>query len=122
MKSVYFCLAALLWSSALASAQSSNPHRDPTDFNPPVLRGEGIIGTGNDTHRLEQPDKQSLPQPGPRLDRAQIKRDADELSKLAQSISSEVSDTEKGELPRDLNENLKKLQKLSRHLRDELKL
>lgn len=122
MRSVLLCVGVLLGNSVLAGAQSANPHRDPTDFMPPIDRGEGIIDKNNDTHKLEQPDQESPLRPGVRLDRAQIRRDAGELSRLAQSISSEIGDTEKGALPKDLSENLKKIQKLSKHLRDELKL
>jgi hypothetical protein len=122
MKSGLLCVAVLLGNSVLAGAQSANPHRDPTDFMPPIYRGEGIIDKNNDIHKLEQPDQKNPLQPVVRVDRAQIRRDAGELSRLAQSISSEIRDTEKGVLPKDLSENLKKIQKLSKHLRDELKL
>lgn len=122
MKSVLLCVAVLLGNSVLAGAQSANPHRDPTDFMPPISRGEGIIGNNNDTHKLDQPDRENPLQPRVRVDRAQIRRDAGEFSRLAQSISTEIGDTEKGKLPKDLSENLKKIQKLSKHLRDELKL
>jgi hypothetical protein len=120
MKCVFLSVAVLLWISVLAGAQSANPHRDPTDFQPPINRGEGIIDQSNNTHSLEQADEQRTR--SARLDRAQIRRDADELSRLAQSISHQIGDTDKGALPKDLGENLKKLQKLSKRLRDELKL
>jgi hypothetical protein len=122
MKSVLLCVAVLFGNSVLAGAQSANPHRDPTDFMPPIDRGEGMIDKNNDMHKLEQPDQRNPLQPIVRVDRAQIRRDAGEFSRLAQSISSEIGDTEKGKLPKDLSENLKKIQKLSKHLRDELKL
>lgn len=124
MKPVYICVFALLWSSALAEAQSSNPHRNQSDMIPPVYRGEGIVRGQADSHKLERQTEEPNPQQPNALgvDRAQIRRDADELSRLAQLISGQVDDTEKGTLPKDLNDNLKKIQKLSKHLRDELKL
>ena len=121
MKSVFLSVAVLLWIPVLGGAQSANPHRDPTDFQPPINRGEGIIDQNNNAHSLEQTDEQR-PQAAVRLDGAQIRRDADELSRLALMISREAGDTEKGALPKDLAENLKKLQKLSKRLREELKL
>lgn len=123
MRSDLLCLAALLCSLSLAGAQSTNPHHDPSDFQPPINRGEGIIGGKNDAHKLEREEEQpNTARPSAQFDRAQIKRDADELSRLAQSISSEIGDTQNGTLPKDLNDNLKKLQKLSKRLRDELRL
>jgi hypothetical protein len=121
MKAAYLCVVALLGTAAVACAQA-NP-RDPSDMLPPVYRGQGVVATGNDTHKMEQSDQQTQREPGARgIDRAQVRHDADELSRLAQSVSTEVADTEKGTLPKDLNENLKKIQKLSKQLRDELKL
>jgi hypothetical protein len=122
MKSVYFCGALLLWCSALAVGQSSNPHKNPADFMPPIYRGEGMIDKNNGIHAVDQPEPQNPPQPRVRLDRAQIRREADELSRLAQAVSKEISETEKGMLPKDLSENLKKVQKLSKRLRGELRL
>jgi hypothetical protein len=69
MRGSYLCLAMLLWISPLASGQSSNPHKDPADFQPPINRGEGIIGKSNDTHELEQPDEQNPSPPGIHVDR-----------------------------------------------------
>jgi hypothetical protein len=57
-----------------------------------------------------------------RIDRAQVRRDAEELARLASSIPPEVAGVEKGVVSKDLNENLKKIQKLCKHLRSELAL
>jgi LAS superfamily LD-carboxypeptidase LdcB len=124
MKSLLICLAALLCSSTRAAAQSSNAHKDPTIFLPSTNPGEGIVDTKSDSRKLdreaEQPARPVTPLSSANL--AQIKRDSDELSRLAQSISNEISASEKGMLPKDLSENLKKIQKLSKRLHDELKL
>jgi hypothetical protein len=124
MKSLLICLAAVLCSSAWAGAQSSNPHKDPTDFLPPIDRGEGIVGAQTDAHRLERQTDQPA-QPGIAaggMNLAQIKQDSDELSRLAELVSNEISASEKGAVPKDLSENLKKIQKLSKCPQDELKL
>jgi len=52
----------------------------------------------------------------------QVQRDADELVSLAKSVSGDVGQTRKGIRPRDLDENLKKIEKLAKHLRGELAL
>ncbi len=121
MKSLLICLA-LLGSSAWAGAQSSNAHKDPTIFLPSTNPGEGIISTKSDPQQLERETQQPA-QPGTArsIDLARIKQDSDELSRLSQLVSSEISASEKGTLPKDLSENLKKIEKLSKRLRDELK-
>jgi len=57
-----------------------------------------------------------------RIDRAQAKREAEELAKLAQEIPAQIGLAEKGAVSKDLSENLKKIQKLSKRLRSELAL
>ena len=123
MKVLLICLAALLWAAPSAVAQV-NPHRDSIDMTPPIFRGEGIVNTKSDSHQMERQttDRIPLDSKGRAPDLAQIKHDADELSRLAQSVSNEVAATEKGTLPKDLNGDLKQIQKLSKRLRDELKL
>jgi hypothetical protein len=54
------------------------------------------------------------------VDAAQIKREADELAKLASAVPEEIDQVTKGELPKDLSENLKKIEKLAKRLRSEV--
>jgi hypothetical protein len=54
------------------------------------------------------------------VDRAQLQRDAQELARLAQLIPSEVQQVESGRLPKDLDGELKRIQKLSKQLRREI--
>ncbi len=51
------------------------------------------------------------------IDFAQIKRDADELAKLAQSLPPDIEHVASGRLPKDLSQKLKRIEKLSKHLR-----
>ncbi len=44
-------------------------------------------------------------------------READELLSLAQLIPSEVQQVQNGRLPKDLSGQLKRIEKLSKHLR-----
>jgi hypothetical protein len=53
-------------------------------------------------------------------DRVQIHQHAQELTKLADLIPSEVQEVENGRLPKDLEENLKRIEKLSKQLRREI--
>jgi hypothetical protein len=61
------------------------------------------------------------PQPVARkIDLAELQREADELSTLAQSIPADVKSTQQGLLSKDLLEKLKRIEKLSKHLRSQL--
>ena len=67
------------------------------------------------------------PQPGqegkrprPKIDTAQVKRDADQLASLAGEIPSSVEQANKGAVSKDLNDQLKRIEKLSKQLRREL--
>ena len=66
-----------------------------------------------DDPRAEQPGK-------PKIDVVQAKRDADELAKLADQIPPGVEAANKGVLSKDLNDRLKRIEKLSKQLRREL--
>ena len=72
-------------------------------------------------HRFPVDEQQQTQQPGkPKIDAAQVKRDAEELAKLAGEIPPGVEQANKGVLPKDLNERLKRIEKLSKQLRREL--
>lgn len=66
--------------------------------------------------------RDEVPPQSPRLglDPAKLKRDADELASLAQSIPRDVEQTSRGILPQDLNGKLKKIEKLAKELRSQL--
>jgi hypothetical protein len=68
---------------------------------------------------VDNPQQAQKP-PKPKIDFAQVKRDAEELAKLAGEIPSAVEMTNKGVLPKDLNDRLKRIEKLSKQLRREL--
>lgn len=70
----------------------------------------------------DQAQQNEVPPQTQRLgpDPAKIKRDADELALLAQSIPQEVDKTANGILPKDLNAKLKKIEKLAKQLRSQL--
>jgi hypothetical protein len=53
-------------------------------------------------------------------DPVQLQRDADELARIAQTIPGDISAVRKGMLPKDVNEKLKQVEKLSKRLRTEL--
>ena len=60
--------------------------------------------------------------PGVRVAPAQLKEDGDELSKLAQSVPSDLEQVSKGLLPTELEKKLKRIEKLSKKIRNEISL
>jgi len=64
----------------------------------------------------------SFPMPVARqkVDPAEVKAEADQLARLAQLIPSQITQIEHGMLPKDLDQNLKQIEKLTKHLRREL--
>ncbi len=76
-------------------------------------------------HEAEQATEQSErnippPQISPRRDPRQRQRDANELSQLAQSLPADIEQVDRGILPKDLADKLKRIEKLSKKLRREL--
>jgi len=56
----------------------------------------------------------------PPVGTVQLQRDAQELARLAQLIPSEVEQLKTGRLPKDLEAQLRQIEKLSKHLRREI--
>jgi hypothetical protein len=65
-----------------------------------------------------------LRMPQPKRDRSaeavKIKQDARTLAELAQTIPPGIDQAQRGVLPKDLIENLKRIEKLSRQIRHQL--
>lgn len=55
-----------------------------------------------------------------RIDATQAQQDAQELSALAAKVQGEVNQLSKSVLPKDLNQDLKRVQKLAKRLRGEI--
>ncbi len=68
----------------------------------------------------DQPEQVRPRTPRSSQDIVQIKRDADELAKLAGQVPPEVNQIERGLLSKDLSEQLKRIEKLSKRIRREL--
>ncbi len=63
-------------------------------------------------------EKELKPWPKDRAER--LRRDAEELAKLTQTVPNEADAVAGGGLPNDFNEHLKKIEKLSKRLRSEI--
>jgi hypothetical protein len=53
-------------------------------------------------------------------DPAKLQQEADELAKLSAAIPDQVAIVAKGRLPKDLADQLKRIEKLAKHLRSEI--
>jgi hypothetical protein len=60
------------------------------------------------------------PQNVPRRNPQNLQRDADDLARFAQSIPTDIEQVHRGLMPADLKEKLKKIEKLSKRLRNGL--
>ena len=58
--------------------------------------------------------------PKPKVNRAQLQREAKELLELSQSLQPDIESVNRGLLPKETIEKLKRIEKLSKHLRSEL--
>jgi hypothetical protein len=96
-----------------------------------MLLQQGGSPTIPGTFPPPQPARPSLPsvdgpptvvrgEPQPKINPAKVKEQANQLSKLAQSIPSDVDKATKGQLPQDLLTRLKQIEKLSKQLRREI--
>jgi len=56
----------------------------------------------------------------PGTDPAKLKREADELAQLSAGVPSDLARVARGQLPKDLTDKLKRIEKLAKHLRSEL--
>lgn len=91
----------------------------------PVLAQQPNIQTriNQRIDRREQQISQVVTMPGPDLKAARLEalhHDAGELSALSASVQSDLLQLQKGMLAKDLNANLKKMEKLSKKLRQEI--
>ena len=65
---------------------------------------------------LEPPAKSGPRQINPEM----VTSEAQELRALAAQLPQQIDQTTKGQLPKDLVENLKRIEKLAKHLRSEI--
>ena len=62
----------------------------------------------------------TLAPPKQHLDVAQMRSEAEELANLAQTIPAALEQVSKGVLPKDLSDKLKRIEKLSKTLRNDV--
>ncbi len=110
MKALSFCFSGLFLCSLLAFGQRP-------EQTPPGVRQAEKARSGVD----EAPPLFGPPKPRP-ASADQLKREATELAELAGSLPAEIDQASKGQLPKDLDGRLKRIEKLSKKLRRDLAL
>ena len=70
-------------------------------------------------YQATHPDVPPQVQPA-RVDPAKLQREADELAGLAESVRPDIDHVNQGLLPKDVLDKLKRIEKISKHLRSEL--
>jgi hypothetical protein len=66
----------------------------------------------------EPPEQRNVVQLRNTPDPRELQSDADELARLSQSVPAEIEDVSRGLVSKDLSEKLKRIEKLSKKLRD----
>jgi cbb3-type cytochrome oxidase subunit 3 len=77
----------------------------------------GIVTADQQSNQPLEPPMQSHSR---KIDVEQVKQEADELKKLADGVPAQIELLAKNQYPKDLNENLKRIEKLAKHLRSEV--
>ena len=98
---LFLCLAAIPFLSFVAPAQREAAGKLEISKYPLVL------------------DSPPPPRPN-QIDPVKLRAEATELNELARSVSSEVDQVAQGMLPKDFADKLKRIEKLSKHLRGEV--
>ncbi len=76
----------------------------------------GIREADKQTNKPLDPPLVGIPVPDP----AKLKQEADELAQLSAGVPSDLARVAHGQLPKDLAVKLKRIEKLAKHLRNEL--
>lgn len=104
MRKSWLCAASLLLGSVLLYSQHPVP--------PGLRRAENMTQPADAVPPLSPQTR--------RTDPAQLKREADELAALAQTVPAGVDQVNRGVLPKDFQEKLKRIEKLSKLLRTQI--
>jgi hypothetical protein len=106
MKITISLFLALLWIAGSAHAQAVPRNAPPY----PPEAADPSATTQNSRER----------RPAPRVNQADLQREARELADLAKTLPSDIDHVSQGLLPKDVIDKLKRMEKLSKHLRSEL--
>ena len=106
----YFTILPLLVLAALISGRLAPGQAHP--YPPGVHEADKVTNA---------PLPDALPTPSRKLPpAAQLRAEADELARLSAGIPAQIALVNEGQMPKDLGEQLKRIEKLAKHLRSEV--
>ncbi len=108
MRSLAFCFCLLALGGVPATSQQQRE-------DAPIPPGK-VMADKKTRLRWELPP----PPPGKPIEPAQLRREAEELAELARSVPSEVEQAANGRVPLQLNERLKRIERLAKRLRSQI--
>jgi hypothetical protein len=108
MKSLFFFLVLVVLTCAADLAHAQAVPRSAPPY-PPEAADPSVTARSSQEHR-----------PTPRVNQAELQREARELADLAKTLPGDLDHVSQGLLPKDIIDKLKRVEKLSKHLRSEL--
>jgi hypothetical protein len=99
--------------------QPAEPQQDaplPGERSRELIQPVGRVEAAKHQLQLDPPP----PLQAQKLSFAAVRTEADELSKLAQSLPQDIEQIARGKMPKDTAEKLKRIEKLSKQLRGQL--
>ena len=86
----------------------------------PLVQHQKPPGIRTADQQSNQPLEAPMEMRNKKVDLQQVKQEADELKKLADGVPAQIDQLVKNQYPKDLSENLKRIEKLAKHLRTEV--
>jgi hypothetical protein len=105
MRSLLLCLCCLLLFPSSLKPQAGRAR-------PPGIAGADAAANTP----IEAPSKAGTKQ----MNVEQVNSETQELRKLADALPAQIEQVTNGQLPKDLTENLKRIERLAKHLRSEV--
>jgi hypothetical protein len=99
---LWFCIILILPVSATPSQRAKPP---------------GIVTADQQSNQSVEPP---MGMRGRKMNVDQVKQEADELKKLADGVPAQIEQVTKNQYPKDLADNLKRIERLAKHLRTEV--
>jgi hypothetical protein len=81
---------------------------------------QGPPGITEGQKQIDQPLESPMEMRGRKLNVEQVRQEADELRKLADGVPAQIEMVTKNQYPKDLNDHLKRIERLAKHLRSEV--
>ncbi|MGH9497758.1 MAG: hypothetical protein ACRD3L_01310 [Terriglobales bacterium] len=111
--------AALCWMSLAQGVGQYIAAANPVHIFP-ALQTHMPTRHGNVSHIQPQEQTEAIAQSKIKPDTVELQRESRELLELSQSLQADIESVNKGLMPKDTIDKLKRIQKLAKHLKGEL--